>query len=152
MRTRLPVLFALLAALALAAPAGAPAAKRKRPPKPPSAKVVKKLINDHFAKGGKPDSFGHIRTIEWTSVSVRKGRRASPAADLIRPGTWVFPSRAKFDMKIFMPSWGDTILERWDAKIKVFRDDHGDWSFTNDDVKSEKVRCTHSDGSEYTCP
>ncbi len=149
MKLRLSVVFALLAVAALAAPVGAPAAKKKKAPKPPSAKVVKKLLYDHFGEGGKEDSMGATHTFDWKSVKVLKGHRAKPP-EMFKPGTWVWPARAKFESTTVM-SGGTTMVQRWDAKIMVYRDDFGDWAFANDTIKREKIRCANADGSEFEC-
>jgi hypothetical protein len=127
------------------------AAKRRKAPKAPSASVVKKLLYDHYGEGGKEDSMGATHTFDWTSVKVLEGHRAK-VGEMFKPGTWVWPARAKWTSTTVM-SGGTTMVRRWDAKISVYRDDYGDWTFANNGgaPKIETIRCAHADGREFEC-
>jgi hypothetical protein len=140
--TRL-VALALSASLLLAVPAQAKA------PKAPTVKVVKKLLKENYGDGS---SLGHQAKYTFKRVKVSKSRKGDLATDGVKPGIRVWPAHAKFTLLTYNTGdkWSMTTV--YDAKILVYRDDFGDWTYTNKVVKSKNTRCTSTTGDALVCP
>ena len=131
---------ALVAAFALTtAVAAGPAVAKKKKPKPPTVKVVKKVLGAHF--GGTDDITGGEQRLKFTAkVKIAKGRKSKPSVDLVRPGTTVFAVKTKFLVQTKQDDGSWKATSRVDpAKFLFYKDEFGDWTFANLDVETHGI-------------
>jgi hypothetical protein len=126
--------FTLALSLVAAAPADA-----KKKAKPPTVKIVKRVLSDHFA--GEDNVFGWVDRLKFTAkVQIAKGRKSKPSVDLVRPGTTVFAVKTRFVVERQQDdgSW-KAVSEVNPAKFLFHKDEFGDWTFTNQDVETRPL-------------
>jgi hypothetical protein len=131
MRTILNSAAALLVSFGLLA---APAAAAAKKPKAPTVKVVKRVLAERHADGS---VFGQTWRLQYSAkVKIAKGRKSRPSVDLVRPGTTVFPVKTRFVVQSRQDDGSWKPISAVDpAKFLFYKDEFGDWVFTNQDVE-----------------